>query len=117
MKTNSLFSQVVLVGDRQPYCVALITLNEEEVLRIADRKGLDGKNYADLIETPEIIKEVEKAIEEKNSRLARFEQIKKFRIISHDFSQETGELTPTLKVKRKIVNEKYNDLIKEMYGG
>lgn len=117
VKTDSLFSQVVVIGDRRPYCVALITLNEEEVKRIAEEEGLSGKPYENLIESPAIMKRAEAAMAEKNKRLARYEQIKKFKILDHDFSQATGELTPTLKVKRKIVNQKFKDLIDEMYKG
>lgn len=115
MKTNPLFSQVVLVGDRQPYCVALITLNEDELKRMAEQNGLSAKTRDELIAAPQIQEAVSKAVAEKNSYLARFEQVKKWRVLSQDFSQETGELTPTLKVKRKIVNQKYENFIKEMY--
>lgn len=115
VKTDSLFSQVVIIGDRRPYCVALITLNEEEVKRIAEEEGLSGKPYNEMIGAPAIMKRAEAAIAGKNSHLARYEQIKKFKILDHDFSQATGELTPTLKVKRKIVNQKYKNLIDEMY--
>jgi len=116
IKTDPIFSQIVLIGDRRPYCVALFTLNEEEVRRLAGDKGLDpNMDYVQLVKKPEIIREVDKALAEKNKLLARYEQIKKYRIIPYDFSQETGELTPTMKVKRKVVNEKFKDLIEEMY--
>ena len=117
MKTNPLFSQVVVIGDRQPYCVALLTLNEEEVRRFASEKRLTEKNYAELVKTKPINDLAAQAVAEKNSHLARYEQIKKFRIIPYDFSQATGELTPTMKVKRKVVNQKFADIIQEMYEG
>ncbi len=115
VKTDPLFSQVVVIGDRRPYCVALITLNEEEVRRVAEELGLKAQSYSELINDPAIVERVEKAIAQKNALLARFEQIKKFKIIDHDFSQATGELTPTLKVKRKIVYQKYKDIIDKLY--
>lgn len=115
VKTDPLFSQVVVIGDRKPYCVALITLNEEEVRRVAEELGLKAQSYSELISNPAIVERVEKAIAQKNALLARFEQIKKFKIIDHDFSQATGELTPTLKVKRKIVYQKYKDIIDKLY--
>ncbi len=116
VKTDPIFSQIVLIGDRRPYCSALITLNEEEVRRVAGEKGLDEEaDYEQLVNKQEIIEEVDKALAEKNKHLARYEQIKKYRVIPYDFSQETGELTPTMKVKRKVVNEKFRDTIEQMY--
>jgi long-chain acyl-CoA synthetase len=113
---SPLISQAVVIGDARPYCVALITLNKDEVLNFAKAKGLDtSKSYEEIINDPVIISEIQKVIDGVNSNLASFETIKKFRIIPQDFMIEDGSLTPTLKVKRKVIMERYKDIINEMY--
>ncbi len=113
---SPLISQAVVIGDARPYCVALITLNKDEVLNFAKAKGLDtSKSYEEIINDPLIISEIQKVIDGVNSNLASFERIKKFRIIPQDFMIEDGSLTPTLKVKRKVIMERYKDIINEMY--
>lgn len=113
---SPLISQAVVIGDARPYCVALITLNKDEVLNFAKAKGLDtSKSYEEIINDPVIVSEIQKVIDGVNSNLASFETIKKFRIIPQDFMIEDGSLTPTLKVKRKVIMERYKDIINEMY--
>jgi long-chain acyl-CoA synthetase len=113
---SPLISQAVVIGDARPYCVALITLNKDEVLNFAKAKGLDtSKSYEEIINDPVIISEIQKVIDGVNSNLASFETIKKFRIIPQDFMIEDGSLTPTLKVKRKVIMERYKDIINETY--
>jgi long-chain acyl-CoA synthetase len=97
-KTEPIINQVVLIGDRLPYVTALVTINAAEV--------------ADSAET-----EVKKAVARVNRKLAPFEQIRKFRIVERDFSVETGELTPTMKVRRNRVLENHRELVSELYLG
>ncbi len=99
-KGEALISQVVLVGDRLPYVTALFTLNS------AAAEGLPN---------PEA--EVKKAVSRVNAKLAQFEQIRKFKILDQDFTVHTGELTPTMKVRRPKVLEKYKQLVEQMYQG
>ena len=108
LKQHSGISQCMAYGDRQNYIVALVTLDAAWV----KERGLDMKS---AVRDPEVLGHVQKAIEEVNQHCASYESIKKFRIVPDDFTQETGELTPTLKVKRKVVTEKYRSLIDEMY--
>jgi long-chain acyl-CoA synthetase len=75
------------------------------------------KDLANLAASSKLRAVIEREIEEKNRELARYEQIKKFSVLSQDFTIDTGELTPTLKMKRKVVNEKYKDVIESMYEG
>ncbi len=110
-----LISQVVMIGDKKPYCVALVSLNEEELKKWADNQGKGDKSLEELARDSEVENIVRQAIERVNARLASFETIKKFRIVPRDFTIENGELTPTLKVKRKVVMQKYKDLIEQMY--
>lgn len=115
LKTVPFISQVMVHGDRQKYLAALITLNRDQIEERARGEGLDCHDYRVLIRHPRIRSWVEKAIEEKNRQLASFETIKRFAILEEDFSQEAGELTPTLKVRRKFVSEKYKDVLAQLY--
>jgi long-chain acyl-CoA synthetase len=115
LKQNRWISQAVVIGDRRPYLVALITLDPEEAPALAQELGLDGADLPTLAEEESVRAEVQKAIDEVNALVGPVEQIKRFEILDHDLSQETGELTPTLKVKRNVVHEKYADLVDRIY--
>ena len=111
-----LASQIVVLGDRKPYLVALVTLNEEAIVEWAKEQGIRYQNLADLSQKPEVKAEVQKHVDALNSTLPSHETIKRFAILERDFDQESGELTPTLKVKRKAVSEKFADQIEKLYG-
>jgi long-chain acyl-CoA synthetase len=115
LKQNRWISQAVVIGDRRPYLVALITLDPEEAPALAQQLGLDGADLASLAQEESVRAEVQKAIDGVNALVGPVEQIKRFEILDHDLSQETGELTPTLKVKRNVVHEKYADLVDRIY--
>jgi long-chain acyl-CoA synthetase len=100
IKQNQYVSQCVVVGDRRPYLVALVTLDPEVATE----------------ETPEIRESIQATVDEVNSKVGPVEQIKYFAILPQDLSQETGELTPTMKVKRNVVHEKFADVIDSLYG-
>jgi long-chain acyl-CoA synthetase len=114
LKQSRWISQAVMHGDRRPYPVVLITLDPEEIPHFAKEHGLP-EDIASLAGEPKVQELVQGILDEVNSRYARVEQIKKFVILDHDLSQETGELTPTLKVKRNVVNEKYAGLFERLY--
>jgi long-chain acyl-CoA synthetase len=114
IKVHSLISQVVAIGDRRPFMTALITLDEEKAPLWAKEQGIEG-DIAAIANHERTIKEIESAINEVNKGLAKVEQIKKFRILERDFLQEENEITPTMKVKRKTINEVYADAIEDMY--
>lgn len=116
LKANAIISQVLVHGDRRKYLSALITVSEDRARQIAAARGLQVKDYPDLALRPEIRSEVQAAVDAVNATLPSYETIKKFTILPRDFSQETGELTPTLKVKRKVCNEKYKAELNRMYG-
>ena len=116
MKQHALVSQCVMVGDRLPYLTALVTLDPEEAPEYASANGLPT-DLAALSSSPEVRAELERHMAEVNKKYAQVEQVKKLTILPHDLSQETGELTPTLKVKRAVVVEKYDDEIQKMYAG
>jgi long-chain acyl-CoA synthetase len=114
MKQHPLVSQCVVVGDRKPYLVALVTLDPEEAAAYANENGLPADPER-LAASPEIRREIEAHREKMNERFARVEQVKKLKILPHDLSQESGELTPTLKVKRAVVAAKHEREIEALY--
>ncbi len=116
LKQTRWVSQCVMHGDRRPYPVALITLDEEEIVPWAQQQGIEDTSVAALARNGKVLELVQGAVDRANSRLAKVEQVKKFVLLDHDLSQETGELTPTLKVKRNVVNEKYAPLFDDLYG-
>jgi long-chain acyl-CoA synthetase len=115
LKQNRWISQAVMHGDRRPYPVVLITLDPEEAPALAHELGIEETDPTALTEHPKVRELIGGIVDEVNSKYAQVEQVKKFAILDHDLSQETGELTPTLKVKRNIVNEKYQDIFDSLY--
>jgi long-chain acyl-CoA synthetase len=114
MKQTRFVSQAVMHGDRRPYPVMLITLDEEEIIPWAKEQGLPA-DVASLANEPKVHELIQVELDKANAKYAQVEQVKRFLILDHDLSQETGELTPTLKVKRNIVNEKYAELFDKLY--
>jgi len=117
MKQTRWVSQCVMHGDRRPYPVALVTLDPEEMAAWAAQHGIEDASPAALATNAEVRALIQGEIDRVNQRYAQVEQVKKFVILDHDLSQETGELTPTLKVKRNVVNEKYSQLFEDLYTG
>jgi len=114
IKQQPLVSQCVVVGDRRPYLVALVTLDPEEAVKYAQEHNL-SEDPAELASNPDIKAAIEAHVDKINQNFARVEQVKKIAILSHDLSQESGELTPTLKVKRAVVAQKHEDAIEGLY--
>ena len=114
IKRHPLVSQCVVIGDRRPYLVALITLDQEALSRFAAEQGALDEPAA-MTNSPLIRKTLEEHIEEVNTHFARVEQIKRFHILPADLSQEGGELTPTLKLKRPVIATKYSGEIEDLY--
>jgi len=108
-------SQVMVHGDKRKYLVALLTLSEENILPWAAEHGLGGKSLAELSAEPAVRELIDGYVQGLNRDLASYESIKKYEVLSHDFGQESGELTPTLKVKRKYCTEKYWDILSSLY--
>jgi long-chain acyl-CoA synthetase len=114
LKQSRWISQAVMHGDQRPYPVVLITLDEEEMPAYAREHGLP-EDIASLCKEPAVHELIQAEIDKANTKYAQVEQVKKFCILDHDLSQATGELTPTLKVKRNVVNEKYAELFEGLY--
>jgi long-chain acyl-CoA synthetase len=115
LKADPFISQAMVYGDRRPYPVALITLNPEELTKFAREQGILTADPAALVRHPKLVERVGRTVEEKNSQLQSYAKIKKFAVLPADFTQDSGELTPTLKVKRKVVAERYRDVIDGLY--
>jgi long-chain acyl-CoA synthetase len=116
IKQHPLVSQCVVVGDRRPYLVALVTLDPEEAVAYAKEHGLP-EDPAALATNAEVRRAIEAHLAKVNEKFARVEQVKKIAILPHDLSQESGELTPTLKVKRAVVADKHQGEIEQLYAG
>jgi long-chain acyl-CoA synthetase len=116
IKQHPLVSQCVVVGDRRPYLVALVTLDPEEAVAYAKEHGLP-EDPAALAGNADVRAAIEAHLAKVNEKFARVEQVKKISILPHDLSQESGELTPTLKVKRAVVADKHQDEIEKLYAG
>jgi long-chain acyl-CoA synthetase len=115
MKQTRWVSQAVMYGDRRPYPVMLVTIDEEQVVPWAKDQGIEDTSTAALATHPKVLELIQAELDRANTKYARAEQVKRFFILDHDLSQETGELTPTLKVKRNVVNEKYADDFAALY--
>jgi len=114
-KADPLFTQFIVIGDQKKYLTALCNINPDQAVKIAQEKNISYTSLPELMADEAFLKVVQEHIDERNTHLARYETIKQIKIVDHEFSQETGELTPSLKVKRNVVKQKYKDLIDSMY--
>ena len=116
LKFSPYISDAVVVGDRRPYLTCLVMIDQENVERFAQVNDVPFTNYTSLCRTDAVVDLVGREVEKVNTRFARVETIKKYRLIDQLLDPEDEELTPTMKLKRKVVNVKYADLIDSMYG-
>ncbi len=114
LRQEPLISQAMVWGDRTSHLVALITLDPEETRRWAEKEGLEWKGHEEAAADSRLVAHVRQLIRDRNRDLAAFEAVRDFRILPADFSTDTGELTPSLKLKRRIVMERYGSLLDEM---
>jgi len=115
LKFSPYIADAVVVGDRRPYLVCLVMIDLDNVTKFAQDRDVPFTNYASLCHTRDVVDLIESEIEVVNAKFARAETIKKFRLIDQLLDAEDEELTPTMKLKRKVVNVKYHDLIESMY--
>jgi long-chain acyl-CoA synthetase len=117
LKEHPLIGQALAYGDRRPHVVAILTLDGEVAPVWARGRGIEFASLAELAEHPDVLKEVEAAVAAANEKLARVQQVKKWRLLPVEWTAETEELTPSLKLKRRIIHVKYAGSIDSMYGG
>ncbi len=109
-------SEIIIYGEGKPYCVALVSLDAEAIREWADRNGMEGKSFEEVARDAKTREMVEGYVETLNKHLNRWEQVKRFAIIDRELTVEAGDLTPSLKLKRKAVVENFHDNIDELYG-
>ncbi|MFH8927413.1 AMP-dependent synthetase/ligase [Streptomyces pristinaespiralis] len=110
-------SNILVHGADRNFCTALIALDEPTILGWAEENGLGGKSYAEVVASPQAEQLIEGYVKRLNEGLQRWQTIKKFRLLPRDLDIEHGELTPSLKLKRPVVEREYKNLIEEMYAG
>jgi long-chain acyl-CoA synthetase len=115
LKFSSYINDAVIIGDKRKFITSLIMIDEDNVVKYAQDHKVQFSTYKDLTQAPEIIKLIQGEVNKVNDTLARVEQIKKFTILPKKLYEEDGEVTPTMKVKRKYVNEAFGDIIEGMY--
>ena len=115
LKFSPYITDAVVIGDRRAYLTALIMIDHENVEKFAQDNSVPFSNYTSLCRRPEIQELIEREVARVNATFARVEQVRKFRLIEQKLTAEDEELTPTMKLKRKLVNEKYRELIESMY--
>ena len=116
LKASKFVSQALVVGDKRPYCIALITLDEPELAKWAKARGLNGElSLAALAGDADVRELVDGIVERMNADHSRYEQIKKFTILPRDFTMAEDELTATLKLKRRVCQEHFADEIAALY--
>jgi long-chain acyl-CoA synthetase len=117
IKTNPFVTEVVMIGNRRNFPAALVVPNFENLEKWARERGLKFASREDLVARPEVVAHYEATIRDLTRDLAQFEKIKRVSLLPREFTLEAGELTPTLKVKRRVVEEKYREVIDRMYAG
>jgi long-chain acyl-CoA synthetase len=117
LKASPLIAEAVMIGDRRNFPAALLVPKFDALEKWARARGIAFRDREDLVRRPEILAHYEQAVKEATGDLAKFEQIKRIALLPREFSLEGGELTPTLKVKRRVVEQKYKDTIDRLYEG
>ncbi len=117
LKFSPYINDAVVIGDRRKYLVAIIVIDEDNVVKFAQDNKIQYTTYASLTQHPEVTKLIQREVDAVNKTLASVETIKKFTILPKKLYEEDGEVTPTMKVKRKYINQAFKDLIEAMYKG
>lgn len=117
LKFSAYINDAVVIGDGRKYLSALIFIDEDNVVKFAQEQKIPFTTYASLTQEPQVRELIGQEVERVNATLARVETIKKFTILPKKLLEEDGEVTPTMKIKRKFINENYKDLIEKMYKG
>jgi long-chain acyl-CoA synthetase len=115
LQRHPLIGQACAVGDRRNYVTALLVLDPEAAPAWASAHGIEATSLAELAVHPEVLAEIERGVTEANSHLARVEQVRRFRVLPSEWTAETGELTPTLKRRRRVIVDRYATEIEQLY--
>jgi long-chain acyl-CoA synthetase len=115
LKFSPYISDAIVIGDKRSYLTCLVMIDHDNVVKFAQDNDVPFTNYASLCRAPEVVELIDKEVEAVNKKFARVETIKKFRLIDQALTAEDEELTPTMKLKRSLVETKYRELIERMY--
>jgi len=115
MKTSKYISECIVFGDKKPYLVALLSLDEDEITKLARDNRIIFENFEDLTTKHRVIELISKTVQDLNENLPHVSRLKHFKILGQELDIDEDEITPTLKVKRRIIGNKYSDLIHGMY--
>jgi long-chain acyl-CoA synthetase len=115
LRAHELISQAIVIGDARPFIAALVTIDDSAFELWAEERGHRGRSVADMRDAEELLSEIQSAIDHANRSVSRAESIRHFTILPRDLSIEEDELTPTLKVRRAVVEKAYADVIDEIY--
>jgi len=115
LKFSPYVTDAVIIGDKRPFLTALIMIDQENVEKFAQDRDVPFTNYASLTRAHEVQQLIQSEIDRVNTKFARVEQVKKFRLLDTQLTAEDEELTPTMKLKRSFVQQKYTNLIEAMY--
>jgi long-chain acyl-CoA synthetase len=115
LRSDPFISQALVYGDRRPYPTALIAVSPQELRRFARAQGILDGDYAQLVRHPEVVSRVAKIVETKNAEVQSYARVKRFALVPAEFTEATGEMTPTQKVKRKAVAARYATLLDSLY--
>jgi long-chain acyl-CoA synthetase len=117
IRSSRFVSQAVLIGNERKFAAALVVPNFEMLESYVKLKGMDEMTASEMCRHPRIIDLIERQVEAATRNLARFEKVKKVALLENELTVDGGELTPTLKIKRRVVEEKYKDVIDRIYAG
>ena len=117
LKTSKFFTEVVMIGNKRNFAAALVVPGFEALEAWAKQQGMTVGGREELVRRPEVLALYQGLVNDMTADLAQFEKIKKIALVAREFTQESGELTPTLKVKRRVVEERYKPMIDAMYEG
>ncbi|HNH50490.1 MAG TPA: long-chain fatty acid--CoA ligase, partial [Myxococcota bacterium] len=113
LKRSPLVAEAVVIGDRRRYLIALLCLEPDALAKFATANGITGDAHSD----PKVVAELQKAVEECNAEFARVEHVRRFAVLPRLLTEAAGELTPTQKIKRKMVNKNWEEVIEGLYKG
>jgi long-chain acyl-CoA synthetase len=117
LKTNRYVAEIVMIGNKRHFPAALVVPNFENLEKWAREQAIEFASREELVGRPRVLELYEGLVQEETRHLASFEKIKKVALLPREFTLEAGELTPTLKVKRRVVEQKYKDVIDRLYAG
>ena len=115
LRAHRLVSQCMVVGDAQPYIACLVTLDEEALPAWLEQRGKPAMSAAEAAEDPDVLAEIQTAVDDANKAVSKAEAIKKFKILAADWTEETGALTPSLKLKRGVVMKEHAAEVDALY--